>query len=159
MPYTQTEREATRSALSLFSQWAQTHRSLLIGQTLSFYDINFVCLHRLYQDQQVLKPRASYRCRDFSVASQLLEHSRHTARIAMHCRLRLSSHHRDLMHLLSLRLLLYLDTRQAQLCPSDDRWQVDLGGIETDQAARRWLLGRYLNFALTRLARQRVTLK
>lgn len=160
MSHTQLVKEIAQPEIAFFAQWAQCHRSLIIQQTFRLYDVNYFYLHKLYKHGQLLTPLAMYRRNSFCVVSRLLERSRYTAQLGLRCHLNLSPQRREEMHLLSLRLRLYLDSQQLQLCPKDQRWQLDMqAACWQDNVNRRWLLGRYLYSILSLLAQRRVVLE
>lgn len=154
-----TEAEATRRRLEFFTRWAKCHQGLLIQQTFQLYDLNYLCLCKLYKDDHVLTPHAEYRRRGFHVASQLLKHAHHTAEIKLHCRLDLSDRAEDSLRLLTLHLRLYTDSRQLQLCSSHQHQPLNSGNVWQNETNRRWLLGRYLYAILSRLEGRRVVMR
>lgn len=151
--------EGLQNQLEFFTRWAKCHRGLLIQQTFQLYDLNYLCLRKLYKDYRILMPQAEYRRRSFHVASQLLKHSRHSARIRLHCRLDLSDRAGDSLHLLTLYLHLYTDSQQLQLCSGNQGRLPIADDARHNEISRRWLMGRYLYAILSRLEERRVVMR
>ena len=149
---------ATQQDFKILERWAQRHRRSLIDETLGLYDLNYTRMCDLYLHRQWLVPQALYRRRSFYAVSHLLDYSNYMAQLVLFCRMNLSGHKEDSMHLLSLRLCAYTDSQQLQLSSEDPRWHLDLGETWNNAANRRWLLGRYLYSILGLLGQRGVIL-